>query len=697
MSSFSAGAVGARDRRVSAATGLTATSLAWLQATRRRGWAGVLWLCLVAAIALTGLLPLIDAMAVESGLAEVLTRDGEVSVQRDVDGVDALAALEREVDDRVAAQTGSALVPLATSVSEGPLHLVSVNNVPPQGAALQQLTASYLDHLAAHVDLVAGALPPEGLGGGETAVTMPRATAQQLGLRLGDRFCMDFGAGGQVLWCPRLIGLWEPIDVGGPYWAGRRPGLQLQLSRYDFFELARLRPPQGPTASLRYWADPGAVDAGQAPALVAQVAALRDDLGRRSQARVGTRLDASLARFADQRRAISSTVRAFAAAVALLELFVVALVAARFLERQGSELAVLRARGWPRGMVWRVAFAGLGTLGLTAVPVGVAACALVVAALSLGGSGVSPLWLRAGDLPGAATAVAANAVSLVGVLLLLAGVAAWRDVEPSLEGVRAERRAWWRGRAAAVCLAMLAIPVLLLPRLPGMDGQEGALSAYVPIAPALGLVLLAVAAVRLRPAAGWVRRRGVAGVLAGWQLERRPEQHAGAAFVVVVAAAIGVFAALGVADVSAPAFLAAYPAALRHGLVAGLAVGFGGTLTLTLAGFGLHFGAAAGRRLREYRGLFAQGLSMAQIAGSLAREQVVTLASSLLLGALLGAVLAAAALPLPEASTAAVSVALGGLVLAGALLAGGALAVGSMARRLPERVDLVRRRRGAGR
>ena len=692
MSSFSARALdAARARRVDAAIGLSASSLAWLQATRRRGWAGVLWLCLVAAIALTGLLPLIDAMAVESGLAETLARDGGLTVRRDVGSVDALAAFEREADDRVAERTGSALIPLAVTVSTGPLPVVTINNVPPQGPS-KPLTAAYTDHLATHVDLVQGELPPEALGGGETAVTTSRATAQQLGLHLSDHFCMDLG--GQQRWCPRLVGLWEPVDAGEPYWGGAPPTGQLALSRFDFFELAKQRLPQGPTASVRYWADPGAVDAARAPLLAGQVTALADDLGRRSQARVSTRLDIGLAHFADQRRAISSTAHVFAAAVALLELVVVALVAARFLERQAHELAVLRARGWPRGRVWRVAFAGLGALGLTAVPVGIAACAVVVAGLSLGGSGVSPAWLRSGDLPGALAAVAANAASLVGALTLLAGMAARRAVEPSLEGPRSERGAWWGGPGATVALALAALPALALPRLAG-DGLPPGLRGILPIAPALGLVLLAAAAVRFLPAAGWVRREGVAGLLAGWQLDRRPHQHAGAAFVLAVAAAVGVFASLGVAAVSG-AEGTAYPAALRHGLVAGLAVGLGGTLTLALAGYALHFVAAGSRRVQEYTGLFAHGLSVAQVAGSLAREQGVTVASSLLVGGLLGTLLAVAALPVPTASVGTVAVALGGLLAVGGLLVACALVVGSMARRLPAEAGPYRQRADRG-
>ena len=85
---------------------------------------------------------------------------------------------------------------------------------------------------------------------------------------------------------------------------------------------------------------------------------------------------------------------------------------------------------------------------------------------------------------------------------------------------------------------------------------------------------------------------------------------------------------------------------------------------------------------------------MPQVAGSLAREQRVTLLSSLAVGALLGLLLAAAALPILGTTAGAVAVALGGLVLVGGALAGGALAVGSLARRLPARVSPVRSRRG---
>ena len=208
----------ARSARVAEIPGLSMAKLAWLLATQRRGWAAALWLCLAAAIAMPALLPLINGTAVRSGLAQTLTRDGALTVEQDVTDLNTFTAFKREVDGRVAVRTGNAMVPLAAQATAGPLHLVTVSGAPASPTLTRQaLTAAYADHLASHVAVDAGELPPDALGGGETAVTMSQAGADQLGLRLSDRVCMDFAPGtGQPRWCARIVGLWQPLDSKDP-------------------------------------------------------------------------------------------------------------------------------------------------------------------------------------------------------------------------------------------------------------------------------------------------------------------------------------------------------------------------------------------------------------------------------------------------------------------------------------------------
>jgi len=666
---------------------LTRGRLAWRQATHRGGWALALWLSLAAAIALPALLLLLNAMAVESGLAETLSADGGFSVRQTVPDVDAFNALDRQVSARVAARTGDALVALGPTATTGPLHLVTVRSEQAPAALTQRtLTATYAAHLADHVAVVAGELPVEGLGGGETAVAMPRAGADQLGLGLSDRLCADFtaGPGAQARWCARIVGLWRPLAADDPFWNGEVPRLELTMGRFDLFELAKLHPPQAPVGSIRYWATPWAVGLGGASGLAGRVGELAADM-RAPNRQVDSRLDRSLIAFTARQRTASAAIHALAALIAVLGLTAVALVVNRFLAMQSRELALLRARGWPRGRVWRVAFVGVGAVGMTAVAAAVAICAIAAAVLSATGSGVSVLSLQPSDLPGLLAAVAAIAVALVGLLALLAARAVWHEPRPSLRGP--EGRGTTGGAAPAIALGAVGLAGMALPHLPGAAAALAAAGSEARdallVAPALGAILIAAGAVMLRPPAVWIRGRGtVHGELAGFQLERRPGQHAGAAFLLMVASAGAVFAALAVTSGAA----GAGQPGLRVGLDVAMAAGAIGGLVVALAGFGLHFRGAARRRVGEYGGLFAHGLPPAIVSRSLAAEQAATAGSALVGGCVLGAALALAVLPMPPAAA----------VLAGLAAVVGlglcAAAIASISRRVPDRIDPLRLR-----
>src|SRR5262249_61123031 len=111
------------------------------------------------------------------------------------------------------------LVPLAANATVGPLHVVTVGGAPASPTLAQQgLTAAYLDHLASHVTVDAGSLPPDALGGGETAVTMPQAAADRRGLRMSDRVGFDFtGGAAPPPLGGRNAGFLPPPAPKGPY------------------------------------------------------------------------------------------------------------------------------------------------------------------------------------------------------------------------------------------------------------------------------------------------------------------------------------------------------------------------------------------------------------------------------------------------------------------------------------------------
>src|SRR5262249_56102348 len=143
--------------------------------------------------------------------------------------------------------------------------------------------------------------------------------------------------------------------------------LEVTMGGVDFCELVKEQRGQGPTARLRYWASSDAVDPGKAAVVADQVRRLTAEL-KTPDRRLTTSLAPSLESFHTLQVQVSTAIHLFAAAMTLLGLFVVALVGARFLDREAHELAVLRARGWPSGRVWRTAFSGLAALTLFALP-----------------------------------------------------------------------------------------------------------------------------------------------------------------------------------------------------------------------------------------------------------------------------------------------------------------------------------------
>ena len=70
-----AGLDGARPHRLSRAR------LAWVLATSRRRWAVSVWLCLIVALAAPALEPLLEVVAAQSAVAQVVTQHGSLIVE----------------------------------------------------------------------------------------------------------------------------------------------------------------------------------------------------------------------------------------------------------------------------------------------------------------------------------------------------------------------------------------------------------------------------------------------------------------------------------------------------------------------------------------------------------------------------------------------------------------------------------------
>lgn len=409
------------------ARGLSWTRLSWLQSTQRRGAAVVLWLCLVATLALPALPVLIGVSSGQLALAQTLASDGGLAVEQRVSDQASFDLFERDVDHLVTERLGPALVSGGAYASAGPLHLVlSVNGqFPSTAAARMGMTADYSDSLASHVSVVAGQLPEDGPGGAVAAVAMSQATADQLGLQLSDEFCAELSAGVEPAWCGRIVGLWKPRSSDDPFWRWSRTRLELTLAKSAFFDLLKQRR-SAATAGRVYWARPGAIGEDRAPTVAAALDRVSGELGTQSR-QLDSPLPTSLERFDAQRRALLSTLALLSAGLLLTALSATVLVATRLLDAAVPDRAVLLARGWPRRRVWGMSLAGLAGLALLALPVGLVGWLLLAAVAT--GWPTAGQALRASDFQPAGTAFLASAV---GLLIVLPWVAA-RGTSPGVD------------------------------------------------------------------------------------------------------------------------------------------------------------------------------------------------------------------------------------------------------------------------
>jgi len=602
--------------------------------------AAALGLCVAGTVAVAWALPVTASVALRSGLREALADGAHVTVERaGVADFDSFISFEREAAGRVERRLDPYLAPADVFATAGPLTRLTVDEQ--QLAPGKQLTAAYLDDLAAHVEVVAGFLPPDGLGGASPAVTMPESAADQLGMRLSDRFCVDLATSAR--WCARLVGLWRPLRAADSYWGGRQPGLAVAMGRYDFFELLKLHPRDGAVAARRYGANLDAAVPASAADLAARLNDLRASFGPADPMRLSITLDRALARYDVAQGVAAPTLDVLIAGLAVLALCLLQLTASRVVDLQSPEVALLRARGWAPGAAWWFLFVQLCAVALAALPVGLAGAALVTTALGVGAAhGTGP---TGGDAAMAGMTLGAVLAGAVAVLAVVAWSVAARDPgrEPTQLG---PSDAWWRRWNIDLPLAAVALALVLArpARSDIFTGAAGPGDVLRYLAPVLAVAILGLVALRPLPLVARLaggERSGLAWALAGWQLRRRPDQHAGLVFLVVLALATGGFCAVNLAI---QARAVADLDGIHHGFEAVVTAVLVAVLTIGLSGVWLHFRAASRVRRREYATLALTGLPSAAARTSLAIEQLVILAYAAGAGTLLALVLTASQL-----------------------------------------------------
>lgn len=417
-----------------------------------------------------------------------------------------------------------------------------------------------------HAHLLSGRWPADGHTPFEAVVSEGAATA--LGATRGDRLTFvsrdDPGLSVDV----EIVGLWRP-DRDDPYWiadALELDGVETRgpfttsgpivLGREDLVRRVPVR-----ELDLEWRAIP-AVDGLR----VANLAGLRTDLGTLKARLADARLPGRSLRvsselpviLADVDRATlvsRSGVLLLTIQFAILAAYAIILVAGMLIERRRVEVALLRSRGASTAHLTAMAF---GEALMLAIPAAIVAPWLAVAVVQLLGS-VGPL-AEAGI---AATATVDSGVMIVAGLAAAACVIAL--TVPSMTssgnpaGIRA-RLSRQVGRTLAqrlgidLVLVVLAVIGLWQLRLYGSPLTENArgvlgLDPLLVAAPGVGLLAGGIVATRVVPRLAEIaervlsRRRGLVASIGSRQLARRPLRYTRSALLLMLAAALGTFAA----------------------------------------------------------------------------------------------------------------------------------------------------------
>jgi hypothetical protein len=410
------------------------------------------------------------------------------------------------------------------------------------------------DDLARHARLLAGRWPTS--RGAQVEVVVPAPVARDLRLRVGDLVSARSRLDEDAMVTARVTGIYRAERPSSAYWWGQPQSASgagpLVTTRASFFSLG----PQD--AELRWRLEPDfrRLTIGQATALQRELALVprRLNAGRPSgqQFSVETDLPQILAGARRSLTVARAGVLVPSIQLALLAAYGLLITSVLLTERRVARAESLRLRGATTSQLGTIALVEAGLIALPAVAAAPWVAAGALHALNVIGP-LAAIDMRlephvsptAYALAAGAAAVCAGALVLPALAVRRVGVASGRARLP-LAGLA--QRAW-------LDLALVALALLGYWQLRRYHGvllsNRGSLAIdpFLVAAPALFLLAGALLSLRLVPAAAvLVERllpstRGAVSALGFWQLSRRSRVYARSVLLIVLAAAIGVFAA----------------------------------------------------------------------------------------------------------------------------------------------------------
>ena len=539
----------------------------------------------------------------ESTQTQVVVRDVPLAA---ADGRRVQEAIAGRADERIGWFTGArewiAQGPRFFVAPEG--QLPSTRFFDPEGRLLPNpaplIVVGSFSSAADHVRVVQGRLPEPRTGPSGSATVgvlelalSPKA-AETGGLKVGDRVNLAEFFDDCAREIPRedrpppppctprtrvqytfpgeVVGIVEPISVADPFWVSGAAALfdpfRLDVPEFGpllpaFVHPELLRtgfggamPEYRATFTWNYFADPEKLTRANFERARADIVALREDIQP-----VGgfafSPMEGVLADFGTELNYQQTPLLLLLLQITGIALFYVGVIAAMVVERQADEIALLRSRG-----AGRVQVAGIYLLeGLTiAVPVTLVAPLLAGWITAL--LGLTPTFHRVtgGDPLPAHIGPEAFLLAALGAVLSLAMLVGPAFLAARMTGVTSRRQAARPGasffRRYYLDLAVVALAALLLWELRERGSvftpsSTGGLSTdpLLLLSPALltlgaGALLLRFYPLLLRMASALVSAvAGVPVVLGLWQVVRNPGQYTRLALLLMMAVAVGTFAA----------------------------------------------------------------------------------------------------------------------------------------------------------
>ncbi len=556
MAEASTGAPGAAAQRSTPLRGLGLSGIALRPLWRGRASALIQAAGLLAALTLGLLVPLAEAMSAEAGLRSAVRAAGDganIEVQRsDIRTTAALDAYVASVRSQVVPGMAGTFQSGVSFASTGPQVPLSINGVAQSPPFDYLPAASTYSNLTAHAQIVEGSFPA-GPGNAEpypAAITV--TAAKRLGIGLNDVYCAQASLPRQFVnargetFCARVLAIWRPVDPSGAYWDGHVPDQDLVLAEDDFFAVGRQLRDVIVRATTTFTPIVNRLAVTQADDLVARVNRLRGGYEIASDIIFFTGFDRAVVSFQRRLQASHYAAQLVGAGILGLTIFSLVFLTDHFLRGTQDDVRLWLIRGWAWPRAWLVLAGRQALLGLLTLLPAVLLTVAVLTAMARG--------LFAGET--ALTAADVLALSpVIGLIVTAAGAAVALTALASVRAaVPAARRlplpAWWR-RSGAVeaAIALAGIALLAQARATLSGGGPPPTDLLAMAAPGAGLLLLALAALRVlgmlaRLAA---RGEGLPALLAAWQIGRRSSQYSQLALLLAFAVAIGLFASAFIA------------------------------------------------------------------------------------------------------------------------------------------------------